>query len=55
MFWFWLCFCAFLFCFFVGLLLACGGVCGNILYFWLVSEESFWLCAYLDGRAVVVQ
>ena len=29
--------------------------CGNILYFWLVSEESFWLCAYLDERAEVVQ
>ena len=23
--------------------------------FWLVSEESFWLCAYLDKRAEVVQ
>ena len=30
-------------------------VCGNIRYFWLVSEESFWLCAYLDERAEVVQ
>ena len=29
--------------------------CGNIRYFWLVSEESFWLCAYLDERAEVVQ
>ena len=32
-----------------------SGKCGNILYFWLVSEESFWLCAYLDERAEVVQ
>ena len=23
--------------------------------FWLVSEESFWLCAYLDERDEVVQ
>ena len=29
--------------------------CGNIRYFWLVSEESFWLCAYLDERDEVVQ
>ena len=30
-------------------------LCGNIRYFWLVSEESFWLCAYLDERDEVVQ
>ena len=30
-------------------------LCGNIWSFWLVSEESFWLCAYLDERAEVVQ
>ena len=29
--------------------------CGNIRYFWLVSEESFWLCAYLDERDEVAQ
>ena len=29
--------------------------CRNIQFFWLVSEESFWLCAYLDKRAEVVQ
>ena len=29
--------------------------CGNIRYFWLVSEESSWLCAYLDERDEVVQ
>jgi hypothetical protein len=29
--------------------------CGNIQYFWLVIEESFWLCSYLDKRAEVVQ
>jgi len=29
--------------------------CGNIQYLWLVSEENFWLCAYLDERAEVVQ
>ena len=29
--------------------------CGNILYFWLVSKKSFWLCAYLDEQAEVVQ
>ena len=29
--------------------------CGNIRYFWLVSEESFWLCAYLDERDEAVQ
>ena len=36
MFWFWLCFCAFLFCFFVVLLLACGffGCCGFLFSPW---------------------
>ena len=29
--------------------------CGNIQYLWLVSEESFWLCACLDKRAEVVR
>ena len=29
-------------------------ICGNIRYFWLVSEES-WLCANLDERDEVVQ
>ena len=28
---------------------------GNIQYVWLVSEESFWLCAYLDERDEVAQ
>ena len=44
------------FCFSVLLCFVClWCFCGNILYFWLVSEESFWLCAYLDERAEVVQ